>query len=433
MKNGKRILFFAMLFAIAILSFSQASFAEAEFSGYSELKSFLGVSFGESIHQAKYKSLDAGNGLYTYNLDKSLFPFPFDVAVVQASLENSKAIRMFVAKTYDNIKRRENSEQVIGKVLNACEYIAKTYKRYGIELASKDSNQNWWSQFTKAKYGDDRNGHPYLVYYFCFGNSQGVISQIISVSLAAVDEGWCLVVGAEETGLLNLGAEEAKAKAEKQRRIEQAKKEEDDKDRRWIEEFKTRPEIDSFCGIKFGSVLKSYKIVGDVAWTHTSIKKSNLLGNGLRAEFPFVRCLTAEIKLPRPFRGIETARVYASGRTRRIFKIEIGPFDGWTSAAWSVVRRKFNPNSNPYISHGGLHNSNYLDWSICLKNAIILEITGKVGTGEFKPTVKEIGDYAIATTEELTKSIYTIQATHYESGEIAAREDSVDNDGADVL
>lgn len=430
MKNDKRILSFAMLFTIAILSFGLTSFAEVEFFCYSELKSFLGVRFGESIHQTKYKSIDVGNGLYTYNLDKTEFPFPFDVAVVQANRRNGKVIRMYAIKTYNNLKRREDSEQVIGKMLEISRYIEKTYERYGIETVTKDSNQNWWAQFTKTKYGDDRNDHPYLVYYFCFRNSQGVVSQIVSVSLDAVENGLRLTIQAEETGFTNFGAEEAKAKAEKHRKIEQAKKEEDDKDRRWIEEFKTRQEIDSFCGIKFGSVLKSYKTVDDVAWTHTSII---LLDNGLLAEFPFVRCLTAEIKLPRPFRGIETARVYASGRTRRIFKIEIGSFDYMTDVAWAVVRRKFNPNSNPYISHGGLRNSHYLDWSICLKNAIILQITGEVGTGEFKPTVKEIGDYAIATTEELTKRTYTIQATHFESGEIAAREDSVDNEGADVL
>ena len=419
----------------------------------SELSGFFSVSFSESIHQAKFKSLidclaeqgikakdvrdyDMKKDLYLYKNyvpDNNLFR-SVDTVFIKTNPNNGRIKQIFSLLSYasNNDKTRD---QALDCFVELIDYIPKRYSPLGVETVSKKDSPTLWAQLTQAQFGTNKSDQPVDCNYFCFKNNSGIITQIITVCMLydAQNEMLYIKIQAEETAEKHKIIEEEKA--EEQRKAAQAKNEKDDKYRRWREEFNARPKIDSFCGIKFGSVLSSYEIVGELEWTRTSVENSNLYNIRMH-NTPYIRCLMAEIKLPRPFRGIKTARVYVSGRTRKIFKIGIGQFyyKADDAAAWAVVRRKFNPNRNPYISNGGLDNYyGYVDYSIGLKNAFILCVYERVGTGEFRPTVKEIGDYAIATTEELTTEVYTIQVTHFESGEIAIREDSVDNDGADVL
>ena len=431
--NDKRILSLSMPIAMAFLLLCLTNTGLYA----SELESFFDVRFSESIRREKFKryvaylveegispveirDYDAKKDLYVYKYKPitGLIRNPFDsieTVYVKTNPNNGRIKQIFSLFSYTYNDKAV--EQLMDYIQKSTDYIQTKYKSLGVELVTEKGNPNLWTQITQAQFGTSDSDKPLDCNYFCFKNNAGIITQIITVG-ALFDEEKQRIhikIQAEET------AEKHKLIEQEKRLIEQATKENDAQDeKRWNEEVAAMPEIDSFCGIKFGSVLNN--------GYETIIGKT-------------FRCLSAEVEMNRPFRGIETARVYAGIKTKRIFEIKIGPFDDWDylktkGQSWIVVARKFNPNHNPLIQgyrgyyDGRLHFAPNCE--IQLKNVAIDTISSKISTGEFEPVIKEIGDYAVATAKEKKEEVYFIRAMHKKYRALAEDESKTD-DGSDVL
>ena len=95
---------------------------------------------------------------------------------------------------------------------------------------------------------------------------------------------------------------------------------------RWIDDFNSRPPFTSFCGIEFGT-----RLTGDLERTEDG------------------KYLCGYVKLSKPFRGCNTAKVYASVESRQIFKVELVTKDS-TSDLRGILDRRYKPNGNPLIN-----------------------------------------------------------------------------------
>lgn len=395
----------------------------------SELDGFFDIHFYESIHQTKFKSLieclsekgispsdvrdyDMKKNLYVYKYKPSQHlsnPFrTIDTVFIKTNPSNGRIKQIFATLAYAyNDKATEEVLTITREIVN---YIQTKYRLFGIQTVTQKSNPNFWKQISQAQFGTSEKDQPLSCYYYCFKNNAGIITQIITVAVVFDEENqiFYIKIQAEET-------------ADKHKIIEQQKTEYAQNEKRWKEEVASMPEVDSFCGIKFGSVIKG--------------------GYETRIGGAF-RCLSAEVELSKPFRGIDTVRVYAGIKTKRIFEIKIGPFDDWgykdyktVGHSWEVVRKKFNPNQNPLIQgYRALDDSLHFapNEKIQLRDVVIDTESSRIGTSEFEPVIKEIGNYAVATAKEKTQLVYFIHAMHKKYKAMAEDESKTD-DGSDVL
>lgn len=399
----------------------------------SELDGFFDIHFYESIHQTKFKSLieclsekgispsdvrdyDMKKNLYVKNLYVYKYkpsqhlsnPFrTIDTVFIKTNPSNGRIKTIFATLAY--AYNDKATEEVLTITREIVDYIQTKYRPFGIQTVTQKSNPNFWKQISQAQFGTSEKDQPLSCYYYCFKNNAGIITQIITVAVVFDEENqiFYIKIQAEET-------------ADKHKLIEQQKTEDAHNEKRWKEEVASMPEVDSFCGIKFGSVIKGgYK---------------TRIGGAFR-------CLSAEVELSKPFRGIDTARVYAGIKTKRIFEIKIGPFDDWDEfnrpgQSWMVVAKKFNPNHNPLIQGYRGYYDGRLDFAptceIQLKNVLIDTVSSRIGTGEFEPVITEIRDYAVASAKEKTQLVYFIHAMHKKYKAMAEDESKTD-DGSDVL
>ncbi len=209
----------------------------------------------------------------------------------------------------------------------------------------------------------------------------------------------------------------------------------------WIDDLNSRPPFTSFCGIAFGS-----RLTGDLERTE----------NG---EYLF-----GYVNLKTPFRGCNTAKVYASIKSRRIFRVEIQTKDSPGSLGAhdygfdnigdvGVLDKKYNPSGNPLINLNTYLSTikNEYNWDrskVAKERKRIEHIVGsryhlgsdynlnggnvsivsrKIGSGDFYNTVEDYGNYK---TE-----IGVLVAISYKYQEIADQEYKQESggDGSSVL
>ena len=221
----------------------------------------------------------------------------------------------------------------------------------------------------------------------------------------------------------------------------QAQKDKQQKElQRWIDDFNSRPPFTSFCGIEFGT-----RLTGDLERTE----------NG--------RYLCGYVELDTPFRGCDTAKIYAGVKTHRIFRVEVETKDsvailcGHSYYAYNddnVLAKRYKPNGNPLINFSSylakfegdkwreevrlrelLWDSGYLCEDYNLNGGKINVQARKVGTGDFYNTVEEHGNYALAITKEREKDVGVLIATSYKYKKIADKEYEKESggDGSGVL
>ena len=217
---------------------------------------------------------------------------------------------------------------------------------------------------------------------------------------------------------------------------------------RWIDDLNSHPPFTSFCGIEFGT-----RLTGDLERTEDG------------------RYLCGEVELDTPFRGCDTATVYASVKSRMIFRIEIETKDPpGVLGAWDfghnvisdvgILDKKYNPNGNPLINlNTHLSKIKDYDWDkpkVAKERGRVERIVGskysldsdynlnggyirieskKVGTGSFYHDVETHGNYALAVTKEREKEVGVLIATSYKYKKIADKEYEKEsgNDGSRVL
>ena len=212
---------------------------------------------------------------------------------------------------------------------------------------------------------------------------------------------------------------------------------------RWIDDLNSRPPFTSFCGIEFGT-----RLTGDLERTEDG------------------QYLYGDVDLKTPFRGCDTAKVYASIKSHRIFRVEIETKDppsvlsggAYTDAYIydenSVLAKRYKPNGNPLINLDSylatfngdkwretvrlrklLWDSGYSCEGYNLNGGKINIESREVGTGSFYNTVEEHGNYAFAVTKERQKEVGVLIATSYKYEKIANKEYEKESggDGSEVL
>lgn len=220
---------------------------------------------------------------------------------------------------------------------------------------------------------------------------------------------------------------------------------------RWIDDLNSRPPFTSFCGISFGT-----RLTGNLERT----------GDG--------EYLYGYVKLKTPFRGCDTAKVYAGIKSHRIFRVELetkdppGILGAWdfgndVISSAGVLDKKYNPKGNPLINLNtylstiecyGFDRSKVakergrverivgdkypLDSDYNLNGGYVRIVPKKVGIGEYYHDVEEIGPgrrYAIAVPKERQEEVGVLIATSYKYEEIANHEFEKESrgDGSGVL
>ena len=116
----------------------------------------------------------------------------------------------------------------------------------------------------------------------------------------------------------------------------------------------SKPAIDSFLGVEFGVVLNGGELSSDG------------------------KSVVANIELPKPFRGVQTATVYASVSSRKVFKIELFANDSQTELV-KVCQNRYKFDER----YEDLRGSNI---RIELKNALLEIKSGEYGQGVLSAT-----------------------------------------------
>lgn len=212
---------------------------------------------------------------------------------------------------------------------------------------------------------------------------------------------------------------------------------------RWIDTFISQPPFKSFCGIEFGS-----RLTGDFERTEDG------------------RYLCGYVELDTPFRGCDTAIVYASVKSHRIFKVELHTKDKSKDlqVLHNVVKKRYHPvdeDINKFymkedyktalstkekfvkrlVAKGyGWHDStgeeyNCGDANYHLNGGFVKVTTRVVGTGDYYKTVEEHGKYAFPVALELKDVAGVLIATNYKYEKLADEEYQKESggDGSEVL
>ena len=203
------------------------------------------------------------------------------------------------------------------------EEIKLEYDQYGMEIVAKDLCPDRWLNYMKCEWGRvPQKEWPSPCVFFCFKNANGNLSQVITLRKLSWSDN-LIQLGADlvvetKTGFLSLSDYlTLKMIREEGERIKEAKEKE------------KIPELKSFCGISFGSVLK-----GDLERTDDG------------------RYLTGCVKLKKPFRGVEYALVYVGIKSRKIFRIVIETND-MTGVINDILAKKYNPDKKKAIGTWG--------------------------------------------------------------------------------
>ncbi len=307
-----------------------------------ELRSFLGISLGENIHQDKFMSFDKAlksKGIATSEIDPSIYAMFKEMYVCRLEKAFGSYDEAFVkANPNDRIYyvgilqffKKEELKTVQAEFHAAERSILATYGGHGMKEITKQSNSALWGAIVNNLSSPTTEITARI---FAFGNDAGDISQIISLCMArdTATGGGLFRVVAEDVALENdvkqdLRSHRAKVKGQSADQQENNVTPEPKKNaqlarakallaneraKKQAEEEARQQELNSFCGIKFGMVV-----------------------NGEMHRTDEGRYLTRIVQLRIPFRGKETARIYASVKTRRVFRVVIENIS--KSDSWSI-------------------------------------------------------------------------------------------------
>lgn len=295
-----------------------------------ELKSFLGVNFGESIHQAKFIAFDdalkskgmspsdinpsvytAFKGTYIYTLPKPLNAY--DEVLVKANA-NGEVYYVGVLEFF----KEEQHEKKMRDCFENARWILSKYGSDAIKITDKTYPELYNKLKNNLANGmGDSVLHTEL--FFGFPNSNNTFpSQIVTSSVSFDCESGKGVVAmfAEDITLENVSARETQANEKRASNAPQLSRAQallsKDKAKKQAAEESRQKGLDSFCGIEFGTVFN-----GEMSRTK----------NGLYRWYKDGQYLTCLVRLNAPFRGKEVARIYASISSRRIFCVEIDGFE----------------------------------------------------------------------------------------------------------
>ena len=288
-----------------------------------ELKSFLGVKFGESIHQDKFIAFDDAlkskgmspsdirdpstyavfKGTYIYKLSK---PFRNHTEVLVRANSNGE---VYYAGFLDFFNH-EQYEEKMRECFDNARWIISTYGNDAIKITDK----TYPDLYTRLKENVTKGVGDSAVtveLFFGFQNDSGNFpSQIITSSVICDSESGCgvLAMVVEDIALENATARKTQinGRSEKSNDAQLSRAQAllaKDKAKKQAAEESRQKGLDSFCGIDFGSVV-----------------------NGEMYRTDGGQYLTCVVRLKTPFRGHEAARVYASVKSRRIFRIDMEGF-----------------------------------------------------------------------------------------------------------
>ena len=317
-----------------------------------ELRSFLGISLGENIHQDKFMSFDKAlksKGIATSEIDPSIYAMfkemyvcrlekafgSYDEAFVKAN-PNGRIYYVGILQFF----KKEELKTVQAEFHAAERSIFTTYGGYGMTEITKQSNSALWGAIVNNLSSPTTEITARI---FAFGNDAGDISQIISLCMVrdTATGGGLFRVVAEDVALENGVKQDRQSHRAKVKRQSADQQENNvtpepkknaqlarakallasDRKKKQAEEEARRQELNSFCGIKFGMVVN-----GEMHRTEEG------------------RYLTSVVQLKIPFRGKETARIYASVKTRRVFRVVIenvsGPIEEVVSKRYGIAPEK---------------------------------------------------------------------------------------------
>ena len=336
---------------VPLLMVASATIAAATVNA-AELKSFLGVNFGESVSQDKFVAFD--DALKSKGMSPSDIHDPTTYAVLKGTYIY-KLLKPF--KTHTEVLVRANSngevyyvgfldffkheqyEEKMRECFDNARWIISTYGNDAIKITDKtypDLYTRFKDNVTKGV-GDSA---VTAELFFGFQNGSGNFpSQIITSSVICDSESGrgVLAMVAEDIALENatahktqINGQSGKSNAPQLSRAKALLAK--DKAKKEAAEESRQKGLDSFCGIDFGSVV-----------------------NGEMYRTDGGQYLTCVVRLKTPFRGHEAARVYASVKSRRIFRIDMEGFcfdslEGGNLIAVVSKRYGFEPvsHTNPF-------------------------------------------------------------------------------------
>lgn len=317
-----------------------------------ELTSFLGVRFGESVHQDKFIAFDNAlkskgmspsdikdpstyavlKGTYIYKLSK---PFKSHTEVLVRANSNGE---VYYVGFLDFFKH-EQYEEKMRECFDNARWILSTYGNDAIKITDK----TYPDLYTKFKENVTKGVGESAVtaeLFFGFRNASGNFpSQIITSSVICDSESGSGVVAMVAEDIALEKAPDRNTDDKPQTGISNAPQLSraqallaKDKAKKQAAEESRQKGLDSFCGIDFGSVV-----------------------NGEMYRTDGGQYLTCVVRLKTPFRGHEAARVYASVKSRRIFRIDMEGFcfdslEGGNLIAVVSKRYGFEPvsHTNPF-------------------------------------------------------------------------------------
>jgi len=293
-----------------------------------ELKSFLGVKFGESVHQDKFIAFD--NALKS----KGMSPSAINPSVYAAFKGTYIYIPSKPFKNYDEVLVKANAngevyyvgvleffkgEYRVKKIKECAEnakWVIASYGNDAIQITDKTHSELYNKLKRNIMSGVSDSADAAQV-FFGFMDTNGGFSQIVTTSVICDRESGDGVVamGAEDIALENAPARNTDDKSQAEERISRAPQLSrvqallaKDRAKKQAAEESRQKGLDSFCGIEFGAVFN---------------EEMSRTKDGLYKWYKGGQYLTCLVRLNIPFRGKDVARIYASVSSRRIFRIDI--------------------------------------------------------------------------------------------------------------
>jgi len=284
-----------------------------------ELKSFLEVKFGESIHQNKFISFDdalkskgvspssinpsvyaAFKGTYIYTPSK---PFKNHDEVLVKANANGEVYYVGVLEFF----KGEHRVKKIKECAENAKWVVATYGSDAIQITEKTHSKIYNKLKENMMSGVSGSADAAQV-FFGFTNTDGGFSQIITTSVSFDRESGSgvLAMMAEDIALENAPVRKTQTNGKSWKATSNAPQLSraqallaKDRAKKQAAEESRQKGLDSFCGIKFGA-----RFTGDMQRTQDG------------------RYLTALVRLNTPFKGKQIVKIYASVTTRRIFSVE---------------------------------------------------------------------------------------------------------------
>ena len=375
----------------------------------SDFTSFFDVEFGSTIDPRRFIRFNGAKDVWSYKLDSKFRSYEY--GVVRTNPRTEKIYWVGILSKLEGDQAGDEAE------FNAMRrWILGRFGHLNFKEVTISSDPETWDRLARA--GCPEGVLQKCCSFFLVPNKSGEWSNVITLCIWVDREKheFYIRLNAEdlvvefETVEQNNAMPVDKPDGLNSAREALARRREDARHQREV--FNARPELESFCGITFGSVLK-----GDLQRT----------GDG--------RYLTGHVKLITPFRGVKYACVYAGVKSRKIFSIVLETNDNWGTIA-EILDRKYNPSKNELISKcsGGPYR---------LKNSVVSISTKEIGTGEtyYQKTAANgtnaiwEGEPVWLVEKEKTRSIAVMNALHETFKKLADREydDESGGDGSSVL